>query len=316
MSGLLIDPTIARFTRAEIVAEMSKRFGPITESTFRHYQELGLVAAARSRRFAKGKAGSAPAMWSFNDKEQLAAILEIQRRHVEAEGKKKDLSWLGNYVVWSWVFWDGFVELDQARRALRTWVEPQVGGAAGGARSKAAIAKPVRMTVDQVAAPGVSLSNRKATAAKITEDLWHDDLTALRSRVPELHTIVDPAGTGRRVGTPGVSVDAWGEIERLYMVHSGAKAVITGEPPIPDAQWYNARGVMRHAWTAYSLNAPHLRAQATHPDWFNSDVGTQMSRASSSLLLILGELLTGRTPGLGEYPGRGLDDPATSGCPP
>lgn len=302
MSGLIIDPTIPRFTRSEIVAEMTERFGPVSESTLRHYQDLGLMAWPKSQRFAKGKAGSAPAMWSFNDKEQLAAILEIQRRHVEAEGKKKDLSWLGNYVVWSWVFWDGFVELDQARRALRTWVEPQVGGAAGGARSKAAVARLVRMTVDQVAGPGVSRSARKAVAAKMTEDLWHDDLAALRSRVPELHEIVDPHRTGRRVGAPGVSVDAWGEIERLYLAHTGAKAVITGEPPIPDAHWYNARGVMRHAWAAYSLEAPLLQIQATNPEWFQSDRGTQMSRSSSSLLLILGEQLAGRTPGLGEYP--------------
>jgi len=185
-SALYVDPAIPRFTRAEIVAEMAERFGSMTEATFRHWQELGLVASPRSRRFEKGKAGSAPAMWSYNDKEQFGAVLDLRQRHFKEVGKPVDLCWLGNYVVWSWSFWDGFVELDQARRALRTWVTPQLGGAKGRARSKVTVNKLARQAVNQVAAPGISRSIRKAMAANIAEDLWHDDLERLRTRVPEL----------------------------------------------------------------------------------------------------------------------------------
>jgi len=299
-SALYVDPAIPRFTRAEIVAEMAERFGSMTEATFRHWQELGLVASPRSRRFEKGKAGSAPAMWSYNDKEQFGAVLDLRQRHFKEVGKPVDLCWLGNYVVWSWSFWDGFVELDQARRALRTWVTPQLGGAKGRARSKVTVNKLARQAVNQVAAPGISRSIRKAMAANIAEDLWHDDLERLRTRVPELTKIVDPEGTGRRVGAPGASVDAADEIERIYLAHRGAQAVVWGTPPIPDAYWYVARQIMRDAWVGYTLELPRMRAQATNPEWFTADLDTQVARSSSSLLLILGEQLAGVSPGLNQ----------------
>jgi hypothetical protein len=224
----------------------------------------------------------------------LAAVLDLRRRHFEDEGKPAQLAWLGNMIVWSWVFWDGFVELDQAKRAVRTWVTPQLGGAGKGrARSKSYINSMTRLAVDQVAAPGVGRSKRKAMAALLADDLWVDDLERLRGREPQLRAIVDPHGVGRRVGAPSASVDAADELERLYMAHKGANAVVTGSPSIPDSQWYSARELMRVAWIGYVNDLPLLRAQATHPEMFTADLNTQVSRASSSILLVLGQQLSG-----------------------
>ena len=174
----------------------------------------------------------------------LRAVLELRQRHQIEVGGQFQLAGPCNFVVWSWVFWDGFVELDQTRRALRTWVTPQLGGGGPGrARSKTSMNKMARMAIEQVAAPGVPLKKRKQMALDISDKLWSDDLEGLRALRNKLHEIVDPDATGRWVGAPGARVDAVGELERLYLVHLGSEAVVTGDPPIPDSQFESARHI-------------------------------------------------------------------------
>jgi len=311
MTGLWVDPTIPRFTRAELVAEMDATYG-FSDGSFREYQRVGLVASPR-RRWPQGKAGSEPALWSDNDRLMLRAVLELRQRHQIEVGGQFQLAGPCNFVVWSWVFWDGFVELDQTRRALRTWVTPQLGGGGPGrARSKTSMNKMARMAVEQVAAPGVPLKKRKQMALDISDKLWSDDLEGLRALKNKLHEIVDPDATGRWVGAPGARVDAAGELERLYLVHLGSEAVVTGDPPIPDSQFESARHIMRVAWAGYTAEQPRLHAQSTHPDMFTEPTqGYQMSRSSSSLLLILGEQMAGVPAGLGDSVG-GTERPAAS----
>jgi len=92
------------------------------------------------------------------------------------------------------------------------------------------------------------------------------------------------------------------QLRRLnfYMAHLGAEAVVTGEPEIPDSQWESARQLMRVEWAGYTAELPRLRAQTTNPEMFAGDMGTQLTRSSSSLLLILDEQLAGVPAGLGE----------------
>ncbi|MGH9920102.1 MAG: hypothetical protein ACRD6W_14705, partial [Nitrososphaerales archaeon] len=168
------------------------------------------------------------------------------------------------------------------------------------ARSRSYMNKLARMAVDQVAAPGVPLKKRKQMSVELADKLWSDDLEGLRALVRKLDAIVDPDHTGRWVGAPGARVDAAGELERLYLAHRGAQAVVTGNPPIPDAHFESARHLMRVAWAGYTAEQPRLHAQATNPDMFTEPtMDYQLARASSSLLLILGEKLAGVPAGLG-----------------
>ncbi|MGH9115927.1 MAG: hypothetical protein ACRDWW_08880 [Acidimicrobiales bacterium] len=167
MTELYVDPAIPRFTREQIVTEMAGRFGGFSDGTCRSYQELRLFASAsQDCRWREGREGSAPALWSDHDRRTLAAILELRERHHREMGGQLDLSKLGNFIVWSWVYWDGFVGLEQARRALRTWVWPQLGGPTGKARSEARVRRLARQLVDQIAAPGVALKDRKRVATR------------------------------------------------------------------------------------------------------------------------------------------------------
>lgn len=292
---LYLDPTYPRFTREDLVAEMRERFSPFSDGTFRKYQDLGLVAAGRQdHRWPTGAGGgSAPALWSDHDRRMLMAVLELRDRHAREVDGQLELAKLGNFIVWSWVYWDGFVELDQARRALRTWVWPQLGGRGGRARSEARVHRLARQLVDQVAAPGVRLKDRKRVAGLLAARLWKDDLDGLRALVGDLRSVMDPEGTGRFVGAPGACVDAAGEIEKLYITHRGAQAVVTGDPPLPDADWHWARALLRQGWAGYSLDQQQLADSATDPAMFpEPSVDYQLARASSSLLMVLGSRVT------------------------
>src|SRR5579864_8231631 len=82
MPTLYVDPTIPRFTRAELVGEIHDRFGDFSDGTFRKYQELGLVAAPRhEQRWEKGRAGSGEGLFCDHDRRMLAAVLELRERH-------------------------------------------------------------------------------------------------------------------------------------------------------------------------------------------------------------------------------------------
>lgn len=302
MTELLVDPSFPRFSREELVAEMDARFG-FSDGAFRRYQELGLVAAPRQdRRWKKGRSGSGEGLWSDHDRRMLIGVLELRERHEREIGGQLQLGKLGNFIVWSWVFRDGFVELDQVRRALRTWVTPQLGGGgAGRARSRTYFERQCRLNVDALAAPGVLLKLRKHLAADLAECFWQNDVEGLTALVDTLDRVIDPQHSRRQVSAPSAGVNAAAEIARLYLTHRAAEAVVTGEPSIPDAQWEAARLVMRFAWSRYTTEWSRLATQTTRPDLFRPPtVDYQIASCSSALLLRLGQQLFPLPAGLGE----------------
>ena len=231
----------------------------------------------------------------------LIAVLELRDQYLDEVPGQFTIDKVSNFIVWSWVFWDGFVELDQARRALKTWARPQVAGAGGAARNHDMVQQRTRSFVQQVAAPRVALHTRTRVARKLGDCLWRNDLPGLRGLVPELAAVIDPEGTGRKIGAPalGISADADAEIQRLWLGHTAANDVSSRHPALQDEDWEVARSTMIRGWAAYGAEWRHLAAHATTPEIFQEpDLDSQLARASTTLLLILGQRLeTRRTRG-------------------
>ena len=287
---LIIDPTIGRFTRTELVQEMQDRFGDFTERTFRLWQEKGLIAAPRQDgRWRTGRTGTGKALWSGHDQEMLAILLEKRAEHRQGPSSQLQLSELANLVVWAWVFWDGFIALDQAKRALKCWAEPQIGGQDGTVRSRETLTRRVRAAVSQLAAPGTPARAQRTLAKKVFDTVWCHDLDGLRLLEPELDTLVDPDRCGRRVGAPGASIDAHGAIERLVRSQLAAHAVVTQKPVVRDKDWFAARGMLCESWAEYANSWATLRARSSTPDIFGPPgLELQISDCSNTLLYCLG----------------------------
>lgn len=241
----------------------------------------------------KGRSGSRQGLWSDNDRQMLISLLARREAHRSLGAVQLTFADLANLVVWTWTFWDDIVGLDQVRKALRTWALPQVAGRTGKARSHHRVAQHVRDLVASVAAPTVPKSQQYALAADLTRELWAGNLHALDGLVDRVDAVIDPDATGRRVGAPGASIDAAGQIEMLADVFRGAEAVIGQDHVLNEvAVWLRARRVMRASWAGYGFEWSYLRATASTPELFTTpDVQLQISSCSKILLTRLGREL-------------------------
>jgi hypothetical protein len=299
MTGLHVDPSIPRYTRGQLVADLEQRFA-VTDALLRDWQNKGLMAAPRMEgRWEPGQPGSHPGLWSENDRLMVISALELRDRVARENGWKRALPGIAQYIVWSWAYWDGYVQLDQAQRATQTWVLPQLGGVGKGrAKSRTRVDRYVRMNVDQLAAPGVLLQTRKRVAARIAERIWFSDLAGLAALADDLGAVIDPQRAGRRVGAPGVSVSPGGELDRIYVSHLGAEAVVAKNPELTESDWEEARGALRSTWVSYTAEQPRLAANANTPGFFGKpNLQYQFDRCAPSLVLVLGAMLANRQDG-------------------
>jgi hypothetical protein len=247
MEPLCVDPAIPRYTRPDLVGEMAERFGSFTDGTFRNYQEKGLVAAPRQDgRWVHGRAGSTAALWSDIDRRMLMALLELRERHRREEEGRLTLANLANFVVWSWAYWDGFVELPQVKRALATWVIPQLR-----ARNEKQLRRLAGQAVRRLAAGGASRASRTAAGEQLKKLYWKDDTDELPGLRSSLRAIIDPDDTGRRLGPPHRSVDA-DDIILAMEAHFIAAEAITHNPAVlTDEDWNVTRVWARQGWVEY-----------------------------------------------------------------
>jgi|GEM_PF-5590994 len=257
MEALFVDPTFPRYTRLELVAEMATLFGDFTDGTFRKYQEKGLIAAPRQgRRWPPGQAGSNPALWYENDRRMLIAVLELRERHRREEPGQLRLADLANFVLWSWAYWDGYVELAQVRKALATWVGPQLH-----ARNNKHLRRLAGQVVRRLAGAGASRADRTAAAERLKTLYWHDDPGELPRLDVALRAVIDPAGTGRRLGPPHRPVDADDIVLAMQAHFLAADAIFHNPVVLTDEDWTITRGWARQGWAEYCR------------DWANGLVG-------------------------------------------
>lgn len=150
---------------------MDERFR-LSRDSFRKYEELGLIATSHNTgRWVEGKAGSSPGMWTDHERRMPICVLEFRQQHQRQARGQFPIGQLGNFIVWAWTYGDGYVELDQVRKAARSWVAPQLGGSQGRAWSQHPIHEFARQLVEALAAPGAKLREKKLVAKKLSDRL-------------------------------------------------------------------------------------------------------------------------------------------------
>jgi hypothetical protein len=247
IEGLYVDPAIPRYTRSELVAEMADRFGNFSDGTFRDYQDKGLVTAPRrAGRWVPGQPGSTAALWSDNDRRMLIAVLELRERHRHEGQGQLSLANLANFVVWSWAYWDGFVELPQVKKALATWVAPQLN-----ARSEHQLRRLAGQTVRRLSADGASRASRTTAAEQLKKLYWYDDPEELPRLRSALRAIIDPGETGRQLGPARRPVDADDIILAMEAHFLAAEAITHNQGVFTGEDWNVARLWARQAWAEY-----------------------------------------------------------------
>ena len=226
-------------------------------------------------------------MWSDNHRQCLAALLELRDRNRDAH---LDLSGLGNVVVWWWAYWDGIVELPQVRKALRTWVRPQLGGRYGGARSSERIRRGARATVGTMAGPGAGRATRTEVAERLADLYWTDDQDGLSRLAADVRAVMDPGGTGRTVGSPLQPVKPDGVALGVEVILRAAHAVVADPAALTDDDYTFARAFLRQTWAEYHRDWRALDATALDAafQYEQPGVALQMREASRSLLTVLG----------------------------
>lgn len=292
--NLYVDPTIPRFTRRELLDDMAARGFDFSGAAMRDWQSKGLLADAnQDQRWSDGRPGSDAGLWSDNQRRCLAELLGVRDRNLAA---RLPLSGLGNLIVWWWAYWDGIIELPQARKALRTWIRPQLGGPAGGARSPERIRKATRATVRQLAGPESRRATRSKVAARLFDLYWTDNQSGLGTLVADVQAVMDPARTGRTVGSPKQPVRPDDVARGIDAALRTAHAVVTGEPEITDDDFAVARSFLRQAWADYHRDWQILDTTAIDLafGYEQPSVSLQMREAARSLTTVLGLRLAER----------------------
>jgi hypothetical protein len=246
---LVIDPTIPRFTRSELVDEMSSRFDNFTENTFRKWQERGLVAAPdHERRWAKGEPGTAKGLWSHNDRRTLGALLEQRERHLYNSDRQFTYPQLAPVVVWLWAY--------------------QPAGPDGKARSRVRIKQYAREAVTAVAAPGVAQKKQQSVATRLGDAVFAGDDAGRSMLGPDLQALIDPQEVGRQIRALGMGADAQSYLEFIRWAHLGARSLILEDGQVHESDWAYTRRVLRASWQEYLQDRSYLRASALTPALF------------------------------------------------
>jgi hypothetical protein len=293
--SVYVDPSIPRYTRRDLLDDMAERGFDFSAAAMRDWQAKGLVADAnQDRRWADGRPGSDAGLWSDNQRKSLAALLGLRDRSQAEPGALDGIgnavTRLGNVVVWWWVYWDGIVELPQVRKALRTWVRPMLGGPAGGARSQDRVRKGTRAMVRSLSAPGTSRATRTRVSDRLADLYWTDNQDGLDTLVTDMRALVDPARTGRTIGSALQPVGPDEVARAVDATIRAAHAVVTGSGSLLGSDWDFARTFLREAWAEYHRDWHALDATAldTAVRYEQPDVGLQVREASRGLLTVLG----------------------------
>lgn len=280
-------PKTGPATKADLVADAAALGVRVSERMITDWVEVGLLDAPTRTGAGRGK-GSKPAQFPPNQRRLFTEL--IQKR---AETNKT--SQLARIPMYLWVCWgDDFVPTRQARKAFRTWALDTRRVSVKNAQVHA------RALVEQVAAenaPQQEVSDLTTLLTQTAHKGRIDDPAALENL---LDIVVDPQGSRRSLGPPGLELDAREYVKSVVCSQVALSHVLDGT--LEEHMLLTAREHQRQDLAQYLLQQPGLLAQMT-PEVsakFKIKMETQeiFEQVCPSLLLVIGALY---------YPGEGTD---------
>jgi hypothetical protein len=292
---LIVDPAIPRITQRELLDHVTGLGYNFSAASFRDWQSKGFIANPSGRqRWAQGRPGSKPGLWSQHQRDLLVELLR-RRDESLARGHGRDISGLGNIVVWFWLFPDGIVDTPQAAKALTTWVRPQVGKSArvpGGARSHRRMYEHAGQLVRQVGGPGLTPRVRDEVVGRLTDLQWLGQEPNLTQLSGDFSSIIDPAGDGRHIGSTLAPVGPHDAAATVAAKLAAAEMLLADPGVFSEGEWALTRDILRNAWTEYERDWRRLDLTSDVRIRYDEPTLAYQVRSSAvSVLAILGTIL-------------------------
>jgi hypothetical protein len=274
-------------TKADLVADAAALGVTVSERMITDWVEVGLLDAPTRTGAGRGK-GSKPALFPANQRHLFAELIKKRTQ-------TNKISQLAQFPMYLWVCWgDDYVPTRQARKALGTWAKDTLRV---GVKSAQANARAIVEQVAAVNAPEPEVTELTNLLEKVAHQGRLDEPAKLEYL---LDVVIDPNGSGQRVGPPGLQVDARQYVRSVVRSQVALKHVLDGT--IEEDMLAAARDHQRQDLAQYLAQQPNLLAQIT-PEVaakFKVKMGNQeiVEQICPSLLLIIGALY---------YPGESTD---------
>jgi len=266
-------------TKADLVADAAALSAAITDHLVNDWIDVGLLDAPTRAGAGRGK-GSKPALFSVNQRRLFA---ELIRRRAETH----KIAQLARIPMHWWVCQeDGFIPTRQARKAFQTWGQDIRKVSLKNADVAA------RAWVKQVAAdhaPDKEVNELTTLMAQVANQGRLDDMGELEGL---LDIVIDPEGSGKRLGSPGLYAEAKQYVTSMVRSQVALNHVLDGT--LADHMLLTARKHQRQSIAEYltrqnlfSALSPSYRPAEFKIPLDNQEIFEQIC---PSLLLIIGAL--------------------------
>lgn len=241
------------------------------ERLARDWHRRGLLGSPERQHLGRGR-GSTVGMYNSEQR----ALFQAIARNRAAETK---ISTLATLPIWAWLNYDGWVDLEQLRRALRTAVgDPRLSERVAGQTAQLLL----RLVDHRQGRPG----DRGALRDELVNQLRSGriDTTLL---LPKVQAVFQPRGRLLVARGPvGASMSAGDFTYGLGVRLLAACQLKT----VSDEQLLTARSQHRTSWTGYQQVREQLEADAGSLRWLFRELSENEQVISSvdSLLLLLG----------------------------
>jgi hypothetical protein len=274
-------------TKADLVADAAALGVAITDHLINDWVEVGLLDTPTRSGAGRGK-GSKPALFPAN---QRRLFTELIKKRTQT----KKISQLARIPMYLWACeGDDYVPTRQAQKAFRTWAQDTLRVSQKNALTAA------RAWVKQVAAdhaPDKEVDELTTLMAQVAYDGRLDDPAKLEEL---LDIVIDPSGSGERLGSPGLYVEALQYVKGMVGSQIARDHVLDGT--LPENMLLTARERQRQDLAQYRARQDLLfvLSSSYRPAKFKIPLDDQgiFEQVCPSLLLIIGALY---------YPDEGTD---------
>jgi hypothetical protein len=233
---------------------------------------VGLGLLDRPERHGLGRGKGSTATWPDEQRQLFLALLGLRD-----QGAK--IPPLCNVPVWLWLTWgDGYVPLEQTRRAMQTWAKAVGDPSAGRARAG------VQALLQDWGDPRARRADRRALETAILPMVRTGQVNEAVLR-PLVERVFDPTGTGRRGGP--LSPEGYvrllrARVEALKRLAVDAPRFVRGKriDPFDDGIFEWARFMYVATRHSYGIERPRLAAGAEKGERFAPEGATELIMAA------------------------------------